>query len=147
MRYVTKRKKSYASVIRTEGFSYMETLFSLSVISMIAFILPGVFGVFSELEMVDANLDGDIFIMDLIEVSEEAEEVTTNGRDSITFKTPGGLKEYRYRDSRIIKSIDGKGFITMMFDVAEWRISDEKEAVNIKIRTDGEFDETIIIRK
>lgn len=114
---------------------------------MIAFILPGVFGVFSELEMVDANLDGDIFIMDFIEVSEEAEEVTTNGRDSITFKTPGGLKEYRYRDSRIIKSIDGKGFITMMFDVVEWRISDEKEAVNIKIRTDGEFDETIVIRK
>lgn len=139
--------KIYASATRNEGFSYIEVLFSLSIMSMIAFILPGVFGVFSQLKMVDANLDGDILVMDIIEVSEAAEEVVTNGRDMIAFETERGLEEYRYRDSRIIKSIDGKGFITMLFDVVEWKISNEEEAVSIRIKTNGEFDETIIIRK
>lgn len=147
MRYVVNRKKNYASVIRNEGFSYIEVLFSLSIISMIAFILPGVFGVFSQLKMVDVNLDGDILVMDIIEASGDAEEIVTNGRDTIAFETERGLEEYRYRDSRIIKSIDGKGFITMLFDVVEWKISNDEGAVSLKIKTNGEFDETIIIRK
>lgn len=147
MRYVVNRKKNYASVIRNEGFSYIEVLFSLSIISMIAFILPGVFGVFSQLKMVDVNLDGDILVMDIIEASRDAEEIVTNGRDTIAFETERGLEEYRYRDSRIIKSIDGKGFITMLFDVVEWKISNDEGAVSLKIKTNGEFDETIIIRK
>ncbi|SOC38704.1 hypothetical protein [Salinicoccus kekensis] len=144
---MVNRKKNYASVIRNEGFSYIEVLFSLSIISMIAFILPGVFGVFSQLKMVDVNLDGDILVMDIIEASRDAEEIVTNGRDTIAFETERGLEEYRYRDSRIIKSIDGKGFITMLFDVVEWKISNDEGAVSLKIKTNGEFDETIIIRK
>lgn len=144
---MVNRKKNYASVIRNEGFSYIEVLFSLSIISMIAFILPGVFGVFSQLKMVDVNLDGDILVMDIIEASGDAEEIVTNGRDTIAFETERGLEEYRYRDSRIIKSIDGKGFITMLFDVVEWKISNDEGAVSLKIKTNGEFDETIIIRK
>ena len=147
MRYVTKMKSIYAFVTKTEGFSYIETLFSLSIISMIAFIMPGVFSVFSQMEMVDANMDGDIFVMDIIAVSKSAEEVMTNGRDTITFVTGRGHEEYRYRNSRIIKSINGEGFITMMFDVVEWQISEMEEGINVKLKTNGEFDEALIIKK
>lgn len=142
-----KRKRVYASAIKNNGFSYIETLFSLSIISMIAFILPGVFNVFSQLDMVDANIDGDIFIMDITSVSKTAEEVTIIGKDTIAFETDRGREEYRHRNARIIKSINGEGFITMMFDVAGWQIIDEGDWVNIKIKTNGEFDETLIIKK
>lgn len=144
---MTKRKRTYASVIKNDGFSYIETLFSLSILSMIAFILPGVFSVFSQLEMVDANTDGDIFVMDIITVSKSSKEVTVIGKDTIAFVTDRGREEYRYRDSRIIKSINGEGFITMMFEVVAWQITDEGDSMNIKIKTNGEFDETLIIKK
>ncbi len=130
-----------------DGFSFIETLFSLSVISMIAFILPGVFSTFSQLEMVDANLDGDIFVMDILEVSGSAEAVVINGRDAITFETEKGIEEYRYRDSRIIKSINGEGFITMMFDVVEWKIADDEDLISLMVKTNGEFNENLIIKK
>ncbi|CAM4143926.1 Competence protein ComGF [Lacicoccus alkaliphilus] len=132
---------------KIEGFSYIETLLSLSIISMIAFIMPGAFSVFSQMELVDANMEGDIFVMDIIAVSGTAEEVITNGRDTITFETARGHEEYRYRNSRVIKSINGEGFITMMFDVVEWKINDKEEVVSLKVKTNGEFDETLIIKK
>jgi competence protein ComGF len=147
VRYVTKIKRIYAFVTKTEGFSYIETLFSLSIISMIAFIMPGIFSVFSQMEMVDANMDGDIFVMDIIAASGSSEEVMTNGRDTIIFKTDRGNEEYRYRNSRIIKSVNGEGFITMMFDVVVWQISENEEQINVKVKTNGEFDETLTIKK
>lgn len=142
-----KRKKIYVLDFNNDGFSFIETLFSLSVISMIAFILPGVFSTFSQLEMVDANLDGDIFVMDILEVSGSAEAVVINGRDAITFETEKGIEEYRYRDSRIIKSINGEGFITMMFDVVEWKIADDEDLISLMVKTNGEFNENLIIKK
>lgn len=114
---------------------------------MIAFIMPGIFSVFSQMEMVDANMDGDIFVMDIIAASGSSEEVMTNGRDTIIFKTDRGNEEYRYRNSRIIKSVNGEGFITMMFDVVVWQISENEEQINVKVKTNGEFDETLTIKK
>lgn len=147
MRYVTKSRKIYASVLNNCGFTYLETLFSLSVISLIAFILPAAFGVFSQYGLIDTDLDGDIFIMDIIETSDFSEKVEKSDRDSIVFETARGKIEYQLNNTRIIKSINNEGFITMLFDVTTWNISDEKQVIKIKIKTNGEFDEEIIIKK
>lgn len=147
MRFVTKSKKIYASVSNSSGFTYLETLFSLSVISLIAFILPATFGVFSQFGMIDTDLDGDIFIMDIIETSKSSESVEKSDRDSIVFQTERGKIEYQLNNTRIIKSINNEGFITMLFDVTTWNIIDEKRFIKLKIKTNGELDEEIIIRK
>lgn len=147
MRYVTRIKTIYASVSKTNGFTYLETLFSLSVISLIAFILPATFGAFSQFGMVDTDLNGDIFIMDIIETSKSSDEVEKKGANSIIFETERGKIEYQLNNTRIIKSIDNQGFITMLFDVATWDITEDKNFIRIKIKTNGEFYEEITIKK
>lgn len=147
MRYVTRLEKICASASKNNGFTYLETLFSLSVISLIAFILPATFSVFSQFGMIDTDLDGDIFIMDLIETSESSDEVKKKGTESIIFETERGKIEYQLNNTRIIKSIDDQGFITMLFGVSIWDITEEKHVIKIKIKTNGEFDEEITVKK
>lgn len=125
----------------------METLFSLSVISLIAFILPATFSVFSQFGMIDTELDGDIFIMDIIETSESSDEVKKKGKNSLIFLTERGKIEYQLNNARIIKSIDDQGFITMLFDVSTWEITEDERVIKIKIKTNGEFYEEITIKK
>ena len=147
MRYVTRLKKICASASKNSGFTYLETLFSLSVITLIAFILPSTFSVFSQFGMIDTDLEGDIFIMDIIETSESSDEVKKKGVNSIIFETERGKIEYQLNNTRIIKSIDNQGFITMLFDVSTWDIREDKRLIKIKIKTNGEFDEEITITK
>lgn len=147
MKFVTRIKTIYASISKTNGFTYLETLFSLSIISLIAFILPATFGVFSQFGMIDTDLDGDIFIMDIIEVSKSSDEVEKKGTNAIIFETERGKIEYQLNNNRIIKSINNQGFITMLFDVKTWDIKEEKDYIKIKIKTNGEFDEEITIKK
>lgn len=147
MRFVTKMKKVYVSVLKNNGFTYLETLFSLSVISLIAFILPATFGVFSQFGMIDTDLEGDIFLMDIVETSRSADEVEIDNKKTITFETERGKIEYQLNNSRIVKSINDEGFITMLFDVTTWDFTEEKKFIKIKIKTDGEFDEEILIKK
>lgn len=147
MRYVTRLEKICASASKNDGFTYLETLFSLSVISLIAFILPATFSVFSQFGMIDTELDGDIFIMDIIETSESSDEVKKKGKNSLIFLTERGKIEYQLNNARIIKSIDDQGFITMLFDVSTWEITEDKRVIKIKIKTNGEFYEEITIKK
>lgn len=144
---MTKMKKVYVSVLKNNGFTYLETLFSLSVISLIAFILPATFGVFSQFGMIDTDLEGDIFLMDIVETSRSADEVEIDNKKTITFETERGKIEYQLNNSRIVKSINDEGFITMLFDVTTWDFTEEKKFIKIKIKTDGEFDEEILIKK
>ncbi len=144
---MTKMKKVYVSVLKNNGFTYLETLFSLSVISLIAFILPATFGVFSQFGMIDTDLEGDIFLMDIVETSRSADEVEIDNKKTITFETERGKIEYQLNNSRIVKSINDEGFITMLFDVTTWDFTEEKKFMKIKIKTDGEFDEEILIKK
>lgn len=144
---MTKMKKVYVSVLKNNGFTYLETLFSLSVISLIAFILPATFGVFSQFGMIDTDLEGDIFFMDIVETSRSADEVEIDNKETITFETERGKIEYQLNNSRIVKSINDEGFITMLFDVTTWDFTEEKKFIKIKIKTDGEFDEEILIKK
>lgn len=147
MRYVTRLEKICASASKNNGFTYLETLFSLSVISLIAFILPATFSVFSQFGMIDTELDGDIFIMDIIETSESSDEVKKKGKNSLIFLTERGKIEYQLNNARIIKSIDDQGFITMLFDVSTWEITEDERVIKIKIKTNGEFNEEITIKK
>ncbi len=147
MRYVTRLEKICASASKNDGFTYLETLFSLSVISLIAFILPATFSVFSQFGMIDTELDGDIFIMDIIETSESSDEVKKKGKNSLIFLTERGKIEYQLNNARIIKSIDDQGFITMLFDVSTWEITEDERVIKIKIKTNGEFYEEITIKK
>lgn len=147
MRYVTRLEKICASASKNDGFTYLETLFSLSVISLIAFILPATFSVFSQFGMIDTDLDGDIFIMDIIETSASSDEVKKKGKNTLIFSTERGKIEYQLNNARIIKSIDDQGFITMLFDVSTWEITEDERVIKIKIKTNGEFYEEITIKK
>lgn len=97
--------------------------------------------------MIDTELDGDIFIMDIIETSESSDEVKKKGKNSLIFLTERGKIEYQLNNARIIKSIDDQGFITMLFDVSTWEITEDKRVIKIKIKTNGEFNEEITIKK
>lgn len=135
------------SLSKNNGFTYLETLFSLSVISLIAFILPAIFGVFSQFGLIETDLEGDIFVMDIIETSASADEVEKSGRNTVKFQTEHEIIEYQLNNTRIIKSINNKGFITMMFDVKTWDITEDESFIKITIKTNGEFNEELILKK
>lgn len=135
------------SLSKNNGFTYLETLFSLSVISLIAFILPAIFGVFSQFGLIETDLEGDIFVMDIIETSAFADEVEKSGRNTVKFQTEHEIIEYQLNNTRIIKSINNKGFITMMFDVTTWDITEDESFIKITIKTNGEFNEELILKK
>lgn len=135
------------SLSKNNGFTYLETLFSLSVISLIAFVLPAIFGVFSQFGLIETDLEGDIFVMDIIETSAFADEVEKSGRNTVKFQTEHEIIEYQLNNTRIIKSINNKGFITMMFDVTTWDITEDESFIKITIKTNGEFNEELILKK
>lgn len=135
------------SLSENSGFTYLETLFSLSVISLIVFILPAIFGVFSQFGLIETDLEGDIFVMDIIETSASADEVEKSGRNTVKFQTEHEIIEYQLNNTRIIKSINSKGFITMMFDVTTWDITEDESFIKITIKTNGEFNEELILKK
>ena len=138
---MTKGSKKYAA----EGFTYLEMLLSLMTAALIMAVLPNVMMLFQELTLHEDHYDTDIFMLDIIEVSNAAEEVDAKGMSEINFKTDRGIISYRYSSGRIIKSIDNAGFVTLMFNIDSFIITETKETITLQLK--GAADETLIFKK
>lgn len=132
---------------RNEGFTYIEALIGLSVMSVIVIIMPSVMKLFNDISLPEDIFDGDLFIIDTIEIYKTSEEILITDSHQIIFKTEQGEVKYRLYNDRIIKSINGKGFVTMMFNVDTFDISETADSYKIDINTTGGFNETVHFQK
>lgn len=133
--------KKYAA----DGFTYAEILLSLMTIGIIMLVMPGILSLFQSLELNDDNYDLDIFTLDIIETYEASTEIEVESASQLNFTTKRGVISYRYVDERIIKSIDGSGFVTLMYNVRSYSLSEDKDKITINIK--GDSDETFIFKK
>ncbi|CAD2073779.1 hypothetical protein GCM10007275_04520 [Jeotgalicoccus coquinae] len=132
--------KKYAA----DGFSYMEVLLSLMTAALIMAVMPNIMMMFQSLTLDGDYYDTDIFTLDIIETYKVSEKIKTAGR-TINFTTDHGEVSYRFADGRIIKSIDGDGFVTMMFNIEEFIITKENTSITLELK--GAANETFTFRQ
>lgn len=138
---MTSGSKKYAA----DGFTYLEMLLSLMTAALIMAVMPNVMMMFQGLTLHEDHYDTDIFMLDIIEVSNAAKEVGAEGKSEINFKTDRGKISYSYSSGRIIKSIDNAGFVTLMFNIDSFVITETKETIALQLK--GAADETLIFKK
>lgn len=138
---MTNGSKKYAA----DGFTYLEMLLSLMTAALIMAVMPNIMMMFQGLTLHEDHYDTDIFMLDIIEVSGAAEEVDASGTSEINFKTDRGKISYSYSSGRIIKSIDNAGFVTLMFNINSFVITETKETITLQLK--GAADETLIFKK
>ncbi|WP_040928345.1 competence type IV pilus minor pilin ComGF, partial [Nosocomiicoccus massiliensis] len=122
----------------SEGFTYIEMLLSLFVLSMILFITIPTIRLFGSIELNEQSFDIDVFIEDVFEVETNKKNIVIT-KNSLTFDNEHGTITYRLSNNRIVKSIDKKGFIPLMTNVLEFNVTEDKHQVYIMIE---EGDET-----
>lgn len=122
----------------SEGFTYIEMLLSLFVLSMILFITIPTIRLFGSIELNEQSFDIDVFIEDIFEVETNKKDIVIT-KNSLTFDNEHGTITYRLSNNRIVKSIDKKGFIPLMTNVLEFNVTEDKHHVYIMIE---EGDET-----
>ena len=122
----------------------MEMLLSLMTAALITAVMPNVLVLFQSLALHEDNYDTDIFILDIIETYNAAEDIKVIGK-SINFTTGGGEISYRYTDGRIIKSIDGDGFVTLMFSIEDFITREAGDSITLELK--GAANEKFIFRK
>lgn len=132
--------KKYAA----DGFSYMEILLSLMTAGLIMAAMPNIMMMFQSLTLHEDYYDTDIFTLDIIETYKAAEEIKIIGR-SINFTTDSGEVSYRFADGRIIKSINGDGFVTLMYNIGEFIITEKDKTIILKLK--GAANETFTFRQ
>lgn len=135
-----ERLKKYAA----DGFSYMEILLSLMTAGLIMAAMPNIMMMFQSLTLHEDYYDTDIFTLDIIETYKAAEEIKIIGR-SINFTTDSGEVSYRFADGRIIKSINGDGFVTLMYNIGEFIITEKDKTIILKLK--GAANETFTFRQ
>lgn len=148
VKYVTNPKKIYAFENSDGGFTYIEALISLSIMSVIVMLTPSLMKFFNDIVLPEDNFDGDLFIVDLIELDNETEKITvSDDNKNIIFKTNKGNIKYRLHNERIVRSVDDKGFVTMMFNVEDFKIKEVKEGFQLTVKSTGGFYETIFLSR
>src|SRR5699024_10130947 len=126
------------------GFRYMEALAVLSVAAMIMMVMPATVSYFSSMNDYGHEFEADFFILDITDVYKASEKITVSSDGaSISFDDDKKVISYRRAGGRIIRSVDGSGFITVMFGVKKFDIRDEEIHARLYIETEnGEFNET-----
>lgn len=137
--------KQICALKQNDGFTYIELLLSLFILVMILFITGPTLKIFSHIELKEKSFDIDVFLEDIFETELEKEDfiVDTN---RLSFKTKNGVITYRLSNNRIVKSIDDKGFIPLMYNVSEFSIKDKSTYILLTIK-EGDNYYTINIKK
>ncbi|CEA00057.1 hypothetical protein BN1048_00792 [Jeotgalicoccus saudimassiliensis] len=129
--------KKYAA----DGFSYMEILLSLMTASLIMAVMPNILVMFQSLTPVSDYYDTDIFTLDIIDTYNAAEEIEISGQ-TISFNTGKDEVSYRYSNGRIIKSVNGDGFVTLMFNIESFTLTETDKTITLELK--GAANETFI---
>lgn len=115
------------------GFTLIEAILSLFTLAFILSFLPMLIKFFHTDEVV-YDLDYDLFVIELMETYQDSEAVSTNsGQSMINFTTKSKTVSYRLNNNRVIKSIDGTGFITMLFNVDAFIITESEHSIQLEI--------------
>ncbi len=94
------------------------------------------------------NYDFDMFVFDIVETYNNSQSVyTSQSGTMLNFVMDSGNVSYRMNNSRIIKSVDGMGFITLLYEVERFEISNSED-ITLRVKGDnGIIDETFTFRK
>lgn len=129
------------------GLTLIETLLSLFTVAFMLGFIPMIIKFFY-VDDAFYNYDFDMFVFDLIETYNDSQSVYTSQSDMmLNFVMDNGNVSYRMNNNRIIKSVDGMGFITLLYDVEMFEISNS-ENITLRIKGDsGGIDETFTFKK
>ncbi|MFC3900815.1 ComGF family competence protein [Aliicoccus persicus] len=115
------------------GFTLIEAILSLFTLAFILSFLPMLIKFFHTDDVI-YDLDYDLFVIELMETYQDSEAVSTNsGQSMINFTTKSKNVSYRLNNNRVIKSIDGTGFITMLFNVDAFIITESEHSIQLEI--------------
>lgn len=115
------------------GFTLIEAILSLFTLAFILSFLPMLIKFFHTDDVI-YDLDYDLFVIELMETYQDSEAVSTNnGQSMINFTTESKNVSYRLNNNRVIKSIDGAGFITMLFNVDAFIITESEHSIQLEI--------------
>lgn len=129
------------------GITLIEAMLSLFTLAFILSFIPLIIKFFHTEDTVYA-FDFDLFVIDLMETYKESDTVSTNDTYSmVTFTTDSGNISYRLNTDRVIKSIDGTGFITMLYNVEHFFINETSTEIHMEIREGHGIDETFTFQK
>ncbi|CAD2075953.1 competence type IV pilus minor pilin ComGF [Phocicoccus pinnipedialis] len=123
---------------QNKGFTLLEVLISLFLISMIVVLFPIILKFFQKVKIPENSFDIDIFILDFYSELNVTEEYDINiiSEREIQIKNDKRIVSYRYFDGRLIKSVNNNGFITLMYDVSSFNLEETKD--NYKLRIGGQ---------
>lgn len=134
-------------VLRNDGLTLIETLLSLFTVAFMLGFMPMIIKFFN-VEDAFYNYDFDMFVFDIVETYSVSQSVyTSQSGTMLNFVMDSGNVSYRLNNSRIIKSVDGAGFITLLYDVELFEIINNED-IKLRIKGDnGIIDETFTFRK
>ncbi|SFK59260.1 ComGF family competence protein [Salinicoccus halodurans] len=131
------------------GFTYIEALAALSVAALIMSAMPAAISYFETLDEYTHDFEADFFVLDITDVYNENNKTAVSSTGfSINFENDKRTVSYRKSGDRIIRSVDGSGFVTVMFGVENFNIKDSGKEVNLTVETEnGDFNETFTFKK
>ncbi|MXQ50205.1 hypothetical protein GQ671_02665 [Salinicoccus hispanicus] len=131
------------------GFTYIEALISLSIAAFVMSLTPSILMQFENVHSPAVDFEVDFFMIDIAEAYEKSSEVRLDARThSVVFTTGKGEVEYRKHGSRIIKSVEQNGYVTVMFGADDFKIEETAAHVHISVSGKGEGnDETAAFAK
>ncbi|WP_342386968.1 ComGF family competence protein [Salinicoccus bachuensis] len=133
----------------TTGFTYIEALISLSIAAFVMSLMPSILMQFDMTQSPKIDFEMDFFIFEITEVHEKSSSVhvdRTNG--VISFKTEKGEISYRKYGSRIVKSVEQSGFVTVMFEVEQFSLQETTSHIQLSVTTgEGEGVEKLYFPK
>lgn len=134
--FVTKKGRGALNQLKkNDGFTLLEVLISLFLISVIITLFPIILQFFLKVKVPADNFDIDIFILDIyseINVTEEYDVKKISDRE-IQIQKDKRKINYRYFDKRLIKSVNNDGFITLMYDVSIFEVEETKDAFRVNV--------------
>lgn len=146
--FVTKKGRGALNQLKkNDGFTLLEVLISLFLISVIITLFPIILQFFQKAKVPADNFDIDIFILDIyseINVTEKYDVKKISDRE-IQIQNDKRKINYRYFEKRLIKSVNNDGFITLMYDVSKFNVEETKDQFRVNVGGNKTFE--IAIKK
>lgn len=132
----------FAIIKKISAFTYIEVLFALMITVLLLTIIPGIFKSTTALSFLandHLNIESEFFARDLTQdlMNKKANIIIDKSKETqLLIEEENKLISYNFKNNKIIKSINGKGNITILNNVKaiKFRILKNKSLlVNLKI--------------
>lgn len=132
----------FAIIKKIKAFTYIEVLFALMITVLLLTIIPSLFKSTTALSVLandHLNIESEFFARDLTQdlMNNEGDIMIDKSKGTqLSIKDKNKLISYSFKNNKIVKSINGKGNITLLNNVKaiKFRILKNKSLlVNLKI--------------